>query len=72
MTGFAPVRLTQLAAGGGCACKIPAGQLEELVADLRGHDHPGLLVGLDDGQTGLVEGEEDPALCAARSQNRSD
>lgn len=42
-------RLTQLAAGGGCACKIPPGQLEDLVADLRGHEHPGLLVGLDDG-----------------------
>ncbi|MFX0538072.1 selenide, water dikinase SelD [Ornithinimicrobium sp. Y1847] len=42
-------RLTQLAAGGGCACKIPAGQLEALVADLRGHEHPQLLVGLDDG-----------------------
>ena len=49
MTATAPLRLTQLAAGGGCACKIPAGQLEELVADLRGHDHPDLLVGLDDG-----------------------
>ncbi|MCA0438668.1 MAG: selenide, water dikinase SelD [Actinobacteria bacterium] len=43
------VRLTQYAAGGGCACKLPAGQLEDLVRDLRGLDHPDLLVGLDDG-----------------------
>lgn len=45
----APVRLSQLAAGGGCACKIPAGQLEELLVDLQGHEHPDLLVGLDHG-----------------------
>jgi selenide,water dikinase len=45
----APIRLTQYAAGGGCACKLPAGQLEDLVRDLRGLDHPDLLVGLDDG-----------------------
>ncbi|WP_134772488.1 selenide, water dikinase SelD [Ornithinimicrobium flavum] len=49
MTDPAPFRLTRLAAGGGCACKIPAGQLEDLVADLRGLDHPDLLVGLDHG-----------------------
>lgn len=42
-------RLTQFAAGGGCACKIPAGQLEDLVSGLTGHTHPDLLVGLDDG-----------------------
>lgn len=44
-----PIRLTQYAAGGGCACKLPAGQLEALVAGLQGVDHPDLLVGLDDG-----------------------
>ena len=27
-------RLTQFARGGGCACKIPAGELEQLVAGL--------------------------------------
>lgn len=43
------IRLTQYAAGGGCACKLPAGQLEDLVRDLRGLDHPDLVVGLDDG-----------------------
>ena len=46
----AGLRLTQLAAGGGCACKIPPGDLERLVSGLdmgrRGGD---LLVGLDDG-----------------------
>lgn len=42
-------RLTQYASGGGCACKIPAGRLEQIVAGLVGHDAPDLLVGLDDG-----------------------
>ncbi|MFW5472208.1 selenide, water dikinase SelD [Knoellia sp. CPCC 206450] len=51
-----PLRLTQFARGGGCACKIPAGELEDLVAGLRGgHGHDtvastaDVLVGLDDG-----------------------
>lgn len=47
-----PVRLTQYAHGGGCACKIPPGELESVVADLLGSDGGGgedLLVGLDDG-----------------------
>lgn len=46
-----PVRLTQYARGGGCACKIPAGELEEIVAGL-GLGAPAgqeVLVGLDDG-----------------------
>jgi selenide, water dikinase len=48
-----PVRLTQFAHGGGCACKIPAGELESMVAALnfgRGSaaDHR-LLVGVEDG-----------------------
>jgi selenide,water dikinase len=42
-------RLTQYAHGGGCACKIPPGELEELVAGLVGFDHPDLLVGLAGG-----------------------
>jgi len=42
-------RLTQFARGGGCACKIPAGELEEIVAGLVGLDAPDLIVGLDDG-----------------------
>ena len=52
-----PLRLTQFARGGGCACKIPAGELEELVSGLHArHGHLGgtgpaaeVLVGLDDG-----------------------
>ncbi|WP_432844801.1 selenide, water dikinase SelD [Amycolatopsis sp. CA-161197] len=46
-------RLTQYAHGGGCACKIPPGELEDVVRGLTGKspaDPPGeLLVGLDDG-----------------------
>jgi selenide,water dikinase len=42
-------RLTQYAHGGGCACKIPPGELEELVAGLIGFEHPDLLVGLAGG-----------------------
>lgn len=48
------IRLTQYAAGGGCACKIPAGTLESIVAGLVGHDSPDLLVGLDDGDDAAV------------------
>lgn len=46
------IRLTQYASGGGCACKIPAGELEEIVSGLQGAPPPGsaeVLVGLDDG-----------------------
>jgi selenide,water dikinase len=46
------IRLTQYGHGGGCACKIPPGELESVVAGLTGH--PGehatdLLVGLESG-----------------------
>ena len=46
-----PIRLTQYARGGGCACKIPAGELEQIVAGLHVSAPPGsdVLVGLDDG-----------------------
>ncbi len=47
-----PLRLTQMARGGGCACKIPAGELEDLVSGLRGVAalaSDDVLVGLDDG-----------------------
>ncbi len=43
------VRLTQFAHGGGCACKIPPGQLEDVVRDLVGVPGADLLVGLDAG-----------------------
>jgi selenide, water dikinase len=42
-------RLTQYAHGGGCACKIPPGELEEIVAGLQGAATADLLVGLDTG-----------------------
>ncbi|MDN5797419.1 MAG: selenide, water dikinase SelD [Intrasporangium sp.] len=45
----APIRLTQFAAGGGCACKVPAALLEQVVADLVGVPHDDLLVGLESG-----------------------
>ncbi|MDT7569944.1 MAG: selenide, water dikinase [Actinomycetota bacterium] len=48
------VRLTQLAHGGGCACKIPPGELEDVVRDLVGQAGPDLLVGLDDGDDAAV------------------
>ena len=47
-------RLTQYAAGGGCACKIPPGELEDVVQDLLGQAGPDLLVGLDDGDDAAV------------------
>ena len=48
-------RLTQYASGGGCACKIPPGELEEVVRGLSlGQSSPDLLVGLDDGDDAAV------------------
>jgi selenide,water dikinase len=43
------VRLTQYAHGGGCACKIPPGELETIVAGLVRPGAGDLLIGLDDG-----------------------
>jgi selenide, water dikinase len=48
------VRLTQYAHGGGCACKIPPGELEQVVSGLTGERDPALLVGLDDGDDAAV------------------
>ena len=49
-TGHGSVRLTQYAAGGGCACKVPPGELERVLADLPTSKEGGdLLVGLDHG-----------------------
>ena len=47
-------RLTQYASGGGCACKIPPGELEQIVRGLQGPSSPDLLVGLDDGDDAAV------------------
>src|SRR5829696_3702333 len=52
------LRLTQYAHGGGCSCKIPPGELEEMVRGLVGTQPPAgaeeLLVGLDDGDDAAV------------------
>ncbi|WP_373427803.1 selenide, water dikinase SelD [Arthrobacter sp. W4I7] len=42
-------RLTDYAHGGGCACKIPPGELEEAVRGLIGQPGADVLVGLDNG-----------------------
>jgi selenide,water dikinase len=57
-TTASDVRLTQYAHGGGCACKIPPGELEAVVAGLT-HTGPAdpvaeLVVGLDDGDDAAV------------------
>lgn len=44
-----PIRLTGYAHGGGCACKIPPGELEQAVAGLTGQLGENIIVGLDDG-----------------------
>ncbi len=44
------VRLTQFASGGGCACKVPPGELERVLAGLPSGQASGdLLVGLENG-----------------------
>jgi selenide,water dikinase len=47
-------RLTQYAHGGGCACKIPPGELEEVLAGLQPWTSPDLLVGLEFGDDAAV------------------
>ncbi len=57
------VRLTGFAHGGGCACKIPPGELEDVVSGLTGQRHPDVLVGLDGGDdAGAVLVREDLAV----------
>jgi selenide,water dikinase len=54
-TTRAAVRLTQYAHGGGCACKIPPGELEEAVARLIPDGPPGdLLIGVENGDDAAV------------------
>ena len=48
------VRLTQYAAGGGCACKVPPGELERVLSGLPGASGDELLVGLENGDDGAV------------------
>ena len=58
------IKLTSFAAGGGCACKIPAGQLESAVEGLIGKADPNVLVGLDDGDDAAAVRVGDTALIA--------
>jgi selenide, water dikinase len=49
------VRLTQHAAGGGCACKVPVGELERVLSGLAiGQAQGDLVVGLENGDDGAV------------------
>ncbi|HET8767423.1 MAG TPA: selenide, water dikinase SelD [Pedococcus sp.] len=65
MTTASALRLTQFAHGGGCACKIPPGELEDMVRDLVGEGSDDLLVGLDAGDdAAAVRIEGDIAVLA--------
>ena len=59
------MRLTSYAHGGGCACKIPPGELEEVVRGLVGLSSPDLLVGLDDGDDAAVYRVDDRTAIVA-------
>jgi selenide, water dikinase len=48
------MRLTQYASGGGCACKVPPGELEQVLGDIAAVSGDDLLVGLDSGDDGAV------------------
>ena len=55
MTTGTRTRLTQYARGGGCACKIPPGELEEAVARLIPDEPaPDLLIGMEHGDDAAV------------------
>jgi selenide, water dikinase len=55
MSSSTSIRLTQYARGGGCACKIPPGELEEAVARLiPDQQAPDLLIGVEHGDDAAV------------------
>jgi len=55
MTLVPPARLTSYAAGGGCACKVPPGELERVLAGLTGgRANDDLLVGVENGDDAAV------------------
>jgi len=63
MLSDATYRLTQYARGGGCACKIPADELEQIVSGLGGFASADLLVGVDDGDdAAVVRVDDDTAV----------
>lgn len=53
-TAPAAVRLTQYAAGGGCACKVPPGELERVLGGLLPPAGADLLVGVEHGDDAAV------------------
>jgi hypothetical protein len=50
------LRLTQMARGGGCACKLPPGELEDVLSQLPSSRATNLLVGLGSGDDAAVVG----------------
>jgi selenide,water dikinase len=54
VTATAGLRLTQYAAGGGCACKVPPGELERVLGGLTPLAGEDLLVGLETGDDAAV------------------
>ena len=57
MTLDVPLRLTQYAAGGGCACKVPPGELERVLAGISAMGAGGATTcwsGLENGDDGAV------------------
>jgi selenide,water dikinase len=54
VTTLAEIRLTQYAAGGGCACKVPPGELERVLGAVVPASGPDLLVGVENGDDAAV------------------
>ena len=54
MTSLASPRLTQFASGGGCACKVPPGELERVLSGLPLAVGDDLLVGVESGDDAAV------------------
>ncbi|MCB0894223.1 MAG: selenide, water dikinase SelD [Nocardioides sp.] len=54
MTTHPDLRLTQYASGGGCACKVPPGELERVLSGLTPAAADDLLVGVENGDDGAV------------------
>src|ERR1700710_938325 len=54
VTSLAAPRLTQYTSGGGCACKVPPGELERVLSGLPLSVGDDLLVGVDNGDDAAV------------------
>jgi selenide, water dikinase len=54
MSRTPPLRLTQFARGGGCACKVPPDELERVLGHMAPSGDPGLLVGYETGDDAAV------------------